>query len=265
MQQQPISLKIGSNMFTEQMKWTVWFIGISFLVHIIQICGNLLGTRSDNNEVTDYFLASHIAGNIYMLVIGIIAAYAFLPFFVQNGLTRRDVFKGSLLAAIGLSIVIPIITLILSLLVGWIVDLFNLPVTITDMPVFDKEDTSGNLIEAIVFSILDAPTGVHENLSLALLLNTLNLFFFYIVGYFITTGFYRFNVMIGLGYILISISLISIRSMFWGTNTMDIVYNWLPIGTFQLSSSAFIVASIVLSLIIIWLIRLTTKKMAIKL
>jgi hypothetical protein len=116
-----------------------------------------------------------------------------------------------------------------------------------------------------VFSILDAPTGVHENLSLALLLNTLNLFFFYIVGYFITTGFYRFNVMIGLGYILISISLISIRSMFWGTNTMDIVYNWLPIGTFQLSSSAFIVASIVLSLIIIWLIRLTTKKMAIKL
>lgn len=265
MKHQPIPLKIGSNMFTEQMKWTVWFIGVSFFVHLVQIGSNLLGTRSDKNGVTDYFLTSHIAGNIYMLVIGIIAAYAFLPFFVQNGITRRDVLRGSILAALGLSIVIPFITLILSLLVGWVVDLSNLPVVISDMPAFSEDDASGHIIAAIVLSILDAPTAIDQNFILAILLNTLNLFFFYMVGYFITTGFYRFNVIIGLGYILISVASIAIRSMFWGTATLNMVYNWLPFHSIQLSNSSFIIASIILSIVVIWFIRLTTKKVTIKL
>ena len=44
--------------------------------------------------MNSYFgTAVFVSSNIYMLVIGIIAAYAFLQYYVSSGVTRKDYLK----------------------------------------------------------------------------------------------------------------------------------------------------------------------------
>src|SRR5699024_12454545 len=66
----------------------------------------------------------YVAANIYMLVIGIIAIN-FLPYYVQNGVTRKNYFIGNVFAGVGLSIVIPVLIYIISFLEKSVINNFT--------------------------------------------------------------------------------------------------------------------------------------------
>ena len=168
-----------------------------------------------------------------------------------------------MLGAIGLSLALPIITFILNQFVILFLDLANVSFAFTEMPNFVDEDAKEHILAGIIFSIIDAPF-VSHNPVLSIVLNALNLLFFYVIGYFITSGFYRFNWMVGFGYIVMSLGLIALRALLWGSETMELLYNWLPIGEIQLSTVGFMFASIILSVFIMVLIRLTTKRVTIR-
>src|SRR5690625_6438150 len=87
-------------MFLEQMKWSLWFI-VFVLVSYIVVIAISINTGSNSS---DFFGFSYGSTKVYMLVIGIISASAFLTFYVKHGVTRKDYFIGSILAIIFLSI-----------------------------------------------------------------------------------------------------------------------------------------------------------------
>src|SRR4051794_22873455 len=96
--------KVATDLFFVQLFWSFGFLGVLLVVHIIKI---ILGIMN-GSEINNYFSIVYVAAHIFMLVIGIISVYGFLPHYVGNGVSRRDYFKGATLSTIALSITIPV-------------------------------------------------------------------------------------------------------------------------------------------------------------
>ncbi|SFB21919.1 hypothetical protein SAMN04488072_11049 [Lentibacillus halodurans] len=109
MSQRSFFSKIAIDMFTLQMKWTLWFLFFVALAHIIFIFIN------SGNSMMDFMAFSHGSAKIYMLVIGLLSVYAFLTYYVHHGLTRKDYFIGSAISAAGIALVM---TFAVTLLTG---------------------------------------------------------------------------------------------------------------------------------------------------
>jgi uncharacterized integral membrane protein len=105
MKEKMIISKVARDMFLEQLKWSLWFIGIVVLLHVVFF---ILSSQFDF-KINNLFTFSYMAAPIYMLIIGIIAGTSFLPFFVKHGVTRKDYFWGSSVAALILSFSLAII------------------------------------------------------------------------------------------------------------------------------------------------------------
>src|SRR5690625_1396270 len=102
----PVShIKVGLDLFYVQLTWTFWALGIFLVINI----GRLIFL----DYADSYYSGGYIAANVYMLVIGIIAIN-FLPYYVENGVTRKRFFIGNVLASMALSIIIPILIYIIS-------------------------------------------------------------------------------------------------------------------------------------------------------
>ncbi len=200
-------IKIGLDLFYIQLTWTLWALGIFLLINI----GRLIFL----DYVDSYYSGGYIAANIYMLVIGIIAIN-YLPYFVENGITRKNFFVGNVLAGIGLSIITPILIYIISFLEKIMIHQFTSVVLRDDsleMAVHEvTEEIGGNFIGEIIQSIILTPfINPDKSLILSLALFTLHIFMFYIIGWLIGTAFYRLRVIGGLLFIAISILLIFIK------------------------------------------------------
>lgn len=89
--------KVARDVLFVQGRWTIWFLGILVIIHIIQTIAFLFTEGGMN----DFYARVYIAGNIYMFVIGILSSVSILPAFVKNGVTRRDYFKGAILGTLG--------------------------------------------------------------------------------------------------------------------------------------------------------------------
>src|SRR5690625_5521729 len=76
------------------------------------------------SNVDSFYNASYIVSIIYMFVIGIISI-SFLTYYVEHGITRKNYFYGNVIASIGLSIIIPIVLYLLSLIEEFIINLFT--------------------------------------------------------------------------------------------------------------------------------------------
>ena len=196
MNQKAVYPKVATDLFWIQLFWSFGFLGVMFVIHIIKvILGSITG-----NEINNYFSIVYVAANIFMLVIGIISTYSFLGFYVGNGVTRRDYFKGATLSTIALSIAIPVIASIISALERLFINLTNL-YTVDSNPFVSKGIAEeSNLIGDIVKSVVISPfVDLQDNWLLAILIFSLTLFTYFVVGWFIGTSFYRFNILIGLG------------------------------------------------------------------
>jgi len=220
--------KVAIDMFFVQGDWTKWFLGIITIVYVIQV---FFAIKSGNSQ-DDFFVSSFVASNIYMFVIGIIAAYVFLPFYVRNGVTRRDYFKGAFLAAIGLSLTIMVYSLILTGLERLIINIGNLPLVIDNTSIeFFEKDEDMNLLGQIIKSIVVSPfISLESNWLISLVLTCLNFIVSYLIGWLIGTGYYRYGWLIGFGFIGIAIGLMMLWDYLWGSG-VDIPIFGLILGS----------------------------------
>lgn len=258
MKKKSIRTKLAIDLFTLQGKWTVWFLGIMFVVYIAHILYPLIYTGESGRTVDDFYARSYIFGNIYMLVIGIITSISCLPYYVQNGITRRDYFFGATIGTLGLAIIIPLVALIIRFLTKGMIDWTNLPIELkglTDIHIAEEDSFIAQMILAVIY----APSVV-EISGLSILVFTVNLFFYYVIGWMIGAGFYRFGGIKGMMFIVLALAIFLINSGIWGNP----VPAWLPIPDLTLSFYA-IIGTVLLIFIVLGIIRLVTRNVRIKL
>lgn len=253
-------IKITNDLFWTQMKWTYGFLGVMFFINIVKIAFNFFrGTEVDGG----FYYSILIAANIFMLIIGFIAVY-FLPYYVENGVTRKDAYLGTLFASIGVATSIPIIAFLISIVERFILTTFlGLSYKVQDMNEVVL-DLDGNIIGDLVISVIMAPyIDPSNSWILALTIFALNLFIIYILGWFISTGFYVGGIITGLVFILVSFILNILKDTFLRV-TFDLplsdrldMFASLPMGI-------TIPGIFVLILFTVWLIRLMTRRVPIK-
>ena len=260
MKQKAVYPKVATDLFWIQLFWSLGFLGVMFVIHVIKV---ILGSIN-GNEINNYFSAVFVAANIFMLVIGIISTYGFLGFYVGNGVTRRDYFKGATLSTIGLSFALPIMASIVSVLERWFINLTHLYNVKTNPFVSKGMEEDSNLLGDIITSVIISPfVDLHSNWLLAILIFALNLLTYFVVGWFIGTSFYRFHILIGLGVVLLSIAI-----LFTADGLLNVALK-LPVHevftSLSLSLPVSALAILIILGIVLWVIRRMTKKVAVKL
>lgn len=201
----PISFTTTAmEMFWVQLTWTFMAAGIMLLINVVKF---IFG-----KDIDSFYSSTYVAGNIYMLVIGIIVIN-FMTYYVEHGVTRRSYFRGGALASLALSIVIPIFVYIISLIERLIANQFSWFVLREDgLGKVVDIDLGGNLIgELVVANILTPFVDPSENLILSLAVFSLHLFVFYIVGWLIGAGFQRLGVIGGILIIVVGLALIMVK------------------------------------------------------
>jgi hypothetical protein len=186
--------RVGRELFQVQLVWSFWYIGILLFIDIVRF--TVFGM-----EIDTFYNQSYVATNIYMFVIGIIAIN-FLSYYVGNGITRKNYFLGNLVAALCLSIAIPILSYLLSMLEKLILPNVREP-QLSSVPEVDS-----NLIGDIIQSFLITPhIDLGSSVFLSLLFFAVNIFVFYLIGWLIGVAFYRLGVLLGLLSIVVAITI----------------------------------------------------------
>ena len=259
MKSKAIYPKVAADMLTVLGTWVLGFLGVMILVQ----AGKTVVAFINGSEVDTYFNAVFIASNIAMFVIGIISTY-FLHHYVENGVTRKDYFKGALVASVGLSIALPIMAFLVSKLGEFIVmNIDKVALKQADINSAVME-TDGNIVGNIVQAFIIAPhIDPSSNWLLAITTLSLNILFFFLVGWFIGASFYRFHVVIGLGSILVGIIIITIKDSLLRL-ALDLPLPDQYISLDFLPSSASIPILLLLLGLLAWLIRSITKRVSIK-
>lgn len=208
MKQKAVYPKVASDMFWSQLIWAFGFLGIMLIIHIVK----LILAIFNQDQVDSFFTSSFMASNIFMFVIGIIAIN-FLAHFIGHGVTRKDYFKGNLIASIGLSLAIPAITFIVKLIDDYLLsNLFSVEykaATLNEIEIGSDFHIINELVEGILFSPYVNP---ESNWLLALALFCLNIFFCYIAGWLISASFYRLGTIFGLASILLASAALIIKN-----------------------------------------------------
>jgi len=260
MKQTAIFPKVANDMFWVQLFWALGFLGVMLVINIIKI---IIATFQ-GNEPNSYYDSIFIAANIFMLVIGILAIY-FLPHYVGNGVTRKDYYKGTLLASVGLSITIPIITICISLLEQMILKnidkvSFKAANIINEVVLEIDSNIVGDIVQSIILTPYVDP---QSNWFLAICVFSLNIFMYYLAGWLISTSFYRFGAGTGLGFIIIALIVLMLEDVLLRISLdLPIPSRFSTLGSLPLSITILSILFIIF--ISIWIIRLLTKRVTIK-
>lgn len=252
------SLKVTNDIFYVLMTWTLGFLGVMFVIQLVRATMSFI----NGSEIDTYFNAVFVAASIYMFVVGIISTY-FLPYYVEHGVTRKDYFIGTLFSSIGLSIILPIIVFIVSFLYQFILNNID-KITIKDVDFNVVVDSEPHIIGDLVQSFIINPyIDPNSNWILALGVFAINIFIFYLIGWLIGSAFYRFNVIAGLAFILVGLVIITIKdSLLRVALELPLPNRIITIDQFSPTISALGV--LLLIILAVWLIRLLTKRVSIK-
>lgn len=225
-------MKISRDIYIEQLKWSVWFIGIMMAVYIVLGAAH---SYFNFGSVSNVFMFSAGSSMIYMFVIGIIAGASFLPQLIKLGVTRKTCFYSMSIAAFYLSVTLPLIFCLLAFIEG-------------------------------IFS------GLYQFNVASFVLYVLSLFMMYVLGWIINIGFYRFNWMAGLVFVAFAIFMDYIYVLIWSKSIVALYdFDMLLSETFEIvtgySNSSFLISSLqtlLLTSIILTIIRLLTRNIPIK-
>lgn len=231
--------KIARDSFLEQFKWSIWFFSFLTFAHVI---GMFIANRNDAN-VEGFFVFSSYSAAIFMLVCGIIAAFGFMAYFVQHGISRKDMFFGLIIGAFGLAIAVTVVPLAIHAIEHLISNFISMPVKSDSLTIFER--TSGWFSAIGVFF--------------------LNVFTYYLVGWLIGIGYYRFNWLIGLGFVGLAIVALSLNGFFWGEAGLSTIIPWIPYIPTEASLLMSVIGSLLLIAVLIIATRMLTKRIPIKL
>lgn len=259
MKQKTIYPKVATDLYWVQLFWALGFLGVLLVIQIIKMIISI----TKGIEMNQYFDAVFIAANIFMLVIGIISSYGFLPYYVGNGVTRKDYFKGTAIASVVLSITIPIIASLVSVIQIFLVNVVNLSILKDSSLGKNAPVNEDGLIGEMIQSIILTPfVDLQSNWLLAIFVFALNIFIYYLVGWLIGSGFYRFGVLFGLICIIIAFIIIYAQDILLRI-VLDLpihdMFAWLQLPIYASGIGIF-----VLIVITLWMIRQLTKRVAIK-
>jgi hypothetical protein len=226
--------KVAADMTVLQLIWSAWFMSFVFIAYMIL-------QRFVNNEAVNeqsFLTFSYGPSKIYMLVIGIISVHAFLTFFVKNGITRRDYFKGAAVSSI-------LVSLVLMFTAGIITAI---------------EQMIDPAIKTVSF------VGPNASIFLTILVFSVNILVYYAAGWLIGAGFYRFGGIGGMLYIVAAIVIISVSDFLWESELREPLRFLLDISNQQGFSpvTSFILTALLLT-VTLWIIQGTTKRVRINL
>ncbi len=235
--------KIIKDMFIEQLKWSWWFMGINVIIHLVMSYFSI----KHNFGVSDFtqFIGASIS--IYMLVIGIIAGSSFLGYYSRLGVTRKDYFYGAAFAAVILSFALVIIA-----------DIFAL----IEIPFLNMMNVN---IKSNIFSSMN---WIKPTLSIGL-----TGLIYYLIGWFINVGYYKFNWKVGLLFILVSMIILSIHGKTWVDELVDIpvvIIGSLMVEILNITKAGFefwvsLAINFGLIILLMFIIRRLTKSITVKL
>lgn len=263
MKKKAVYPKVAGDLFVVQAGWSVWFLGIITIVHIVKA----VVAFNTGSPHEDFYVSSNISSNIYIFIIGIIGAYAFLPIYVQNGVTRKDYFKGAIFAAIGISVAIVLFSVLLTGLEYLLVKFANLPLEIDHSNINNiAGDDDDNMIATIVKMMVVSPyVSLSGNWLLSLVVSSFNLITSYLIGWLIGAGYYRYGWFIGLGFIALSIVLMMSWDMLWGIPVSEPLSTWIGASSLDLPVLVSFLGAFVIIGIILTIIRTLTRKVVVKL
>ena len=227
-------IKLAIDTYIMQMKWTFWYLIVILALSVVASIFLSDSAKWELGIVESIYSAS----KIYLAIVGLFTCFAMLGFLVKNGITRKDYFYGTAIAAVSLSFSIIMIASIASFIVG----------------LFDFEILSSSV------SFLDPnSTWIVPIISLSLILLS-----YYVAGWIIATGYYRFGGLKTIGFIAIAISLVSTIGLLW-EGGMDYQFNSSPVySTDNIPIIYKFWITLALIGLALWLVRLITKRIPIK-
>lgn len=230
--------KIALDLFSEQFKWSLWFYGFLIAAYII----GLVIVNNVGETLGGFFVFSTQSTSIFMLVCGILMAYGFTDYFVQQGISRKQLYYGTIIGNLALALAVTLIPLALN-------GLQHLIGTFIAMPV----ETDLTMLFAPATGWLSA-SGVYF----------LNIFTYYLIGWFIGIGYYRFGWLIGFVFVAIAIGAFSLNGYLWGDGGLSAAIPWIPHNPADSIPLIAVSGSLVMIVVLLAAMRLLTKRMDIK-
>ncbi|TMW71437.1 hypothetical protein [Alteribacter natronophilus] len=230
--------KTGVDLFAIQGKWTLWFLPIVFAVYTGL---NIFSPAEELGEIS-FLTFVRTPANIFMLICGIIIVFAFLTHFVKYGVTRKNYFIGTVISAAGLSLTIMTVSMILtggSVALQQVIPLYT---QVTPEPFLN--------------------TG--SQWILPALASFLSMLLYYMAGWGIAIGFYRYGGWGGAFAIISAVFLMAISDILWARE-FPIPLPGVPAVDFSIVPVPFLF--LILMMIIsgtIWLLYLITRTTPIK-
>ncbi|GEL77288.1 hypothetical protein [Tenuibacillus multivorans] len=225
--------KVTKHMMYEQLKWAAIYFLVITLIHIgLAILSTIYAFERD-----DFITFSHSSVTIFMLTLGILSAYSFMPRLIQNGVTRKDYFMGGSVSAVGLTVVLTFAALVMTFL---------------DYSLVKPE---------AVHSLLGEFSG---NWTAVTLYYSISSLIMYYIGWFISIGYYRYGWVIGFVFIGISFILIGLNDHIWEVEFLKGAAKWLPFNVDNPSIAFSLISSVILFIILLTSIRSITRRIRIK-
>ncbi|MCR8844338.1 hypothetical protein NQ117_11640 [Paenibacillus sp. SC116] len=233
------STVVGLGMYQTIGSWMLWYIGILVVLHLASGATSYTGIELNlsqsaliNGEASWSILNSALTSSKgFFLICGLLSMGGFIKYFVSNGVTRLDYYKGTLQSIFYLSLSF---TAIVALLFG---------------------------LESLIMNII----GIERSISVPIAFYfkmVLDVCLFYLVGWFIAAGFYHLNVWFGFVSIASSLLIVFIQSGIWGENVPIPLYKLMNIYEVSTWIATFI--SLILIVVVSILIRRLTKEARIK-
>ncbi|TSB44913.1 hypothetical protein [Alkalicoccobacillus porphyridii] len=223
---------VFKHIFNDYMTWSIWFLSIMVLVHIISVTAiSYFGIESISWSILGTISQ---AAPIFLLILGIMNMGGILAYLTSNGVTRRDYFVGTSKAAVFISFILAVVAVLLLLIETMIFTMFG-----------------WQLIESITVS----------GLFITFISLVLRLTLFFFIGWLISAGFYKYPWLIGMLFIVIGVFLVSVSDFVWGDQG-NRTFEFLPER--DLPMLVAIIVSFILIAVTMWIIRLVTKHIRVK-
>ncbi|TVX91634.1 hypothetical protein [Paenibacillus agilis] len=230
---------VGLSMFQTIGSWMMWYTGILVVLHIASTATSYTGIELNlsqsaliNGEAGWSILNTALTTSKgFFLVCGLLSMGAVIKYYVSNGVTRLDYFKGIIQSIFYLSLSF---TAVAALLFG---------------------------LEVLIINMMGIETNIHVPLVFYLKI-VLDVILFYLVGWFIAAGFYRLHVWFGFVCIAIAVLLAFVQSGIWGESVPIPLFKLMNI--YEVSIWIAILISLLMIVGVSVVIRLLTKEVRIK-
>lgn len=228
--------KVAVDMFRTHFMWSLWYLAIMFIIHM------LIGYLSQVREMDLNFMDS-VTGSakIFMLIVVWFVSYGYLGTYVTNGITRKEFFTGSAIAAGGISLIVMVIA-------AAVTEIQRL-IRLTPWVSHGANIAYMERTELLIVPVLSM---------------TLILFCYYTAGWIISMGFYRHGKVRGIPFVGLGAVYLAITDILWN-GLYEPVTSVLGISPFTPSLLVSFGGTLFLIALGLALVRVLTLGVAVKL